>query len=294
MPILLSILVACILVLLVWLRRYMFYGEPNRVVVTRCEVPVPGSSPELDGVVLCHLSDLHISREERNRAAITKAVRSVKAHVYLFTGDLIGGSEGVECFLGWLDEMGDAVRPAVMVLGNAEHKEGVDTAGFVDALRRRGVTVLINQTERIAVHPGATLQILGVDDPHTGHEDFQAAACALEPDRFTLVLCHSPDGLADPAFPPADLVLCGHTHGGQIRLPLLPVLWANTRKVRGIVAGMYQGAPLRRRVPSGCGPRMVYVSRGLGTGGCRARLLCPPELAVFTLRRIEGGTLSTR
>lgn len=286
----LSIAAALALAFLLLLRRYMLYVEPYRIAVTHHEVVSPRLPPKLDGAVLCHLSDLHISRDARNSKAIAQAVRSVKADLYAFTGDLIAGPEGVECFLSWVDDVGDEVRPAVVALGNAEHKEGIDVRQFVAALRSRGITVLMNQSARMPLRHGAELQIVGVDDPHSGHADFQAAARSLDPECFTLALCHSPDGLADPAFPQADLVLCGHTHGGQIRLPFLPVLWTNTRKVRGIVSGMYEGPDLARWTGSPEAVRRLYVSRGLGTGGCRARLFCPPELPVFTLRLGQGAT----
>jgi predicted MPP superfamily phosphohydrolase len=285
MPTLLGILVACALAAILWLRRHMLYTEPNHIAITYHEIPLPEEHSELDGVVICHLTDLHICEEERNQAAVSRAVRSVKADLYAFTGDLIGGTQGIEHFLSWLDAMGASVRPAVLVLGNAEHKKDVDTQKLLDALHSRGIVVLNNRTVQMQLRSGATLQILGVDDPHTGLADFAAAARSLDSKHFTLVLCHSPDGLADEAFPKADLVLCGHTHGGQIRLPFIPVWWTNTRRVRGFVSGMYCGASVRKWIGATSPEAKVYVSRGLGTGGCRARLLCPPELPVFTLRR---------
>ncbi|WP_345465293.1 metallophosphoesterase [Deinococcus carri] len=135
------------------------------------------------------------------------------------------------------------------------------------AFARAGIAVLRNTGQ--AVRPD--LWVGGVDDFICGQPD-AAAALSGAGERATLLLSHNPDLL--PELPgPVGLVLCGHTHGGQIRLPLLgaPVVPSRygQRYAMGWVTGAY-GTP-------------AYVSRGLGTSGLPFRNLCEPELTLLTL-----------
>ncbi|WP_034360747.1 metallophosphoesterase [Deinococcus phoenicis] len=135
------------------------------------------------------------------------------------------------------------------------------------AFARSGVTILRDAGRAVR----DDLWLGGVDDFWFGRPD-PAAALAGAGERATLLLSHNPDLLPDlPG--PAGLVLCGHTHGGQIRLPLFgaPVVPSRygQRYAMGWVRGAY-GTP-------------AYVSRGLGTSGVPLRNLCEPEITLFTL-----------
>src|SRR5205814_1689883 len=103
-----------------------FRIEPFNIEVSRHEVAYPDLPPELDGITLCQLSDLHIGPRPLNEAAIAQAVRSIHADLFLFTGDMIRGRSGPADFLRWLDSLGDSARPAVAIFGNAEHKKRLD------------------------------------------------------------------------------------------------------------------------------------------------------------------------
>jgi hypothetical protein len=279
LPLLLFLLLA-VLALAFYARRI----EPRRVEITRYDVACPNLPPELDGLTICQLSDIHVAREERHEGCVADALRSVSADLYVLTGDLIHGERGIPRLVAWLAKLSDAVRPAVAVPGNAEHKIGVDPADVRSGLESVGVPLLVNASMRLPVR-GGEVQIVGVDDPHTGFSDFEEAYRDADPALWTLLLCHSPDGVADIGDRRADLVLCGHTHGGQIRLPIVGALHAHTLRVRGLVAGWYRGEALSRAIGRDAGSMQVYISRGLGRSGVPYRLLCRPELPVFTLRR---------
>jgi hypothetical protein len=266
------------------LRHYAIHVEPNRVEITRHEVACPDLPPELDGLVIAQVSDLHITAKRRNQEALAAAVRAVEADLYVLTGDMIFLQTGVAPFFQWADALGDAMRPAIAVLGNAENKTYVDRGSVERGLAARGIPLLNNRCMRVPVR-GAAVQVVGVDDPHTRHSDFAAAYADADLAAWTLLLCHSPDGVVDLAGRRADLMLCGHTHGGQFRLPLIGALRANTRRVRGLVSGWYSGEELARKARGPVGSTRLYVSRGLGMSGFRFRFLCPPELPLFTLVR---------
>lgn len=267
--------------------HYMARVEPFNIEVTRHEVCSAELPRELDGFTICQLSDLHISSKPRNRETIAEAVRDIRADLYVLTGDMIYDEPGIEAFLRWFDEISDAIRPTIAILGNAEHKPHFCTSGLLSSLRERAVTLLVN--ESVHCRPGSTeILVIGVDDPHTRSEDFEAAYAGTDPNCWTLLLCHSPDGLATIGTRRADLMLCGHTHGGQIALQPNGWRWPHTHRVKGFVAGWYDEAAIKRRVPAATGVQRLYISRGLGMGYIPLRLNSPPEIAVFVLRRVDG------
>ncbi len=266
--------------------RYGTREEPCQVEVTRHQVESTELPSELDGLTICQISDLHVSPHRRNERAITRALEQVQADLYVFTGDMIYGPDAIPVFFRWLDSHGDRLRPAVAILGNAEHKSFVRTQDVLDGFAGRGIQVLSNASLRLPVH-GGEIQVVGTDDPHTHHCDIQAAYAGADPALWTLLLSHSPDGLAALTTQRADLMLCGHTHGGQVCLPRVGGLWTHTHRVHAFIAGWYNRTAIRRELPHCEGVERLYVCRGLGTGGIPLRLFCRPEIPVFTLERVQ-------
>src|SRR5881628_2195531 len=140
------------------------------------------------------------------------------------------------------------------------------------AVERPGVELLYNSTARVTLR-GATLTVVGIDDPVLGQPDLPRALAAVGAEDHSIWMVHAPgyvDSVPRDVAPRPAAILAGHTHGGQIRLPFYTpyVPYGSGR----FVAGWYKDtvAPL-------------YVARGVGTVGIHARLFCPSELPVFTL-----------
>jgi predicted MPP superfamily phosphohydrolase len=251
----------------------MFAVEPRRVQVTRHEVRVPGLAAPLDGLRIAQVADVHLPA---NRAAVDRAAALLTAErpeIVVFTGDQCEIAEGVGELVAFVREVRGTVA-TLAVLGNWDYRGG--TVGDVArrAYAEAGATLLVNEHAIVSVG-GAGLAFVGVDDVLSGRADLRAAAAGVSDDVSVIAVVHEP-GVADEPMPAGVAVpaftLSGHTHGGQIRIPGLP---AYTPIGSGrFVAGWYT-API--------GP--LYVSRGIGTADIRARLFCPPELPVFTLRR---------
>jgi predicted MPP superfamily phosphohydrolase len=272
---------------LIRLIRYMSFVEPFNIEVTRHEVTSPHLPTELDGMTICQISDLHICPKPRNRDRAAEAIRGIRADLFVLTGDMIYGGPGIAAFLEWIDRLGSSLLPAVAVLGNAEHKPKIRTNDIVEGIEHRGIPVLLNSCMRFT-YGGTTLQVVGVDDPHSLAEDFSSAYASTDSNAWTLLLCHSPDGLSTICSNRADLMLCGHTHGGQVCISPNGWRWSNTKRVKGLVSGWYGRYEIRRRVPSASGVDRMYVSRGIGMGDFPLRLNARPEVAVFVLRRDES------
>jgi len=154
------------------------------------------------------------------------------------------------------------------VLGNH------DTLALADAVQEAGLRILLNEGTALDVN-GAALWLAGVDNPHIFHlHDLDAAFSGAPENAFRVLLAHSPEIADEAAEKGAQLFLCGHTHGGQIRLPYWGPIYAN--------------APCPAERSMGCwraGMMAGHTSPGLGNTNALVRFNCPPEATLLTLRR---------
>lgn len=253
---------------------YAFGIEPHRVSITPHDVPVEGLPAALEGLRILQVSDVHLHDGLHLAARKTMAlVAEAAPDITLLTGDLLERQSQ----LPHLKPFAEAVRgrlATLAVMGNWEYAAGVSPARFARALEAGGAELLFNSARVLPVRD-SQLAVIGLDDPRAGTAQPERALAGLPSGVPSLWTYHAPgftDRLSTNRYPPPTFIATGHTHGGQIRFPLVPPL---TPPGSGrFVAGWYRDtfAPL-------------FVSRGVGTTAVRARFLCPPELPLFTLRR---------
>lgn len=273
----------------------------RRPVLTRVRVPLPGLPPPLSGLRVVQISDLHLGpffgvRHLRHVIALAGAL---SPDVVALTGDFVG-HRSLACLEAHAGELAAlrAPRGIYACLGNHDHWEGAQRV--TAALERAGVRVLINT----AVSLDARLWIVGVDDLMSGRPDLERAVAGVPMGAGVLLLSHNPTILPRVADRPW-LVLSGHTHGGQVALPLLgprrtmllPGIRTLVRLYEGAGCRIHQGrldAVATYRYPAGwfdAGRARLYVSRGVGVGeALPARFFCPPEIVCFTL--VQGNAPS--
>jgi hypothetical protein len=231
----------------------------------------PHLGPGWDGVRIAVLADLHhgplVSDDFVRR--VVKQVNAERVDFVVCVGDLVSGSVRTAELAALLRPL-RAAEAKLAVLGN--HDYWANAPAVTACLERAGFEVLVN-AGRTFLRGGEPLSIAGVDDPWAGRPDPQAAL-ADAPGGPRVLLCHNPDYAErlDARFG-VDLMLCGHTHGGQVRLPLIGAPKSVIRH-RKYESGLARGPACR-----------VYTSRGLGVVGLPVRLGCRPELPVITLRR---------
>ncbi len=257
---------------------YAHLIEPTWLKVKHLTLSLRGLPTNLDGLRLVHLSDLHVGSAvplwflER----VVETVRHLAPHVVVLTGDFVHtnpeGSEKLPALLGKLQ----APHGVFAVLGN--HDYGVNYPGHagmrgveaivITALEQAGIVLLRNTWMPIA-GGRRPLAIMGIDDLWSGRAQITAIE-EIPPSYPRLFLSHNPDILR--FLPPTsfDVLLCGHTHGGQVRIPPFPppVTATASRKFWG---GLYT-----------YGQGVVFVSRGIGYTW-RLRLAARPECVVITL-----------
>ncbi|ASA23941.1 metallophosphoesterase [Paenibacillus donghaensis] len=252
---------------------YAWQGEPNWLEVTSVELAFPQLPSAFAGTTIVHFSDTHLgfNKDARDIASLAEQIRKVSPDLICFTGDIVDSEpEDLEESVAELAEL-HAPLGKYAILGNHDYKNTEKVTGLLQAA---GFKVLRNHSYLIK-QGGSVMAVAGLDDQLHGKPDPEAALKNIPPGTFTLLLMHEPDYADTAQAYPFHLQLSGHSHGGQIRLPLLGAPFTPYGSLK-YIAGLYyteeKGMP-------------VYVNRGFGETYMPFRLLCRPELTVLTLRR---------
>lgn len=247
---------------------------------------LPTDGPET--LTLLHLSDLHVVRNDAKKLRFLASLP--EADVTVVTGDFLAEPEAVERAV-------DAVRPtrgrlaSWFVLGSNDYYVPLPlnyTAYFRRTRRTRkapmgrahdlvrlladdGWEDLSNMRREIALD-GIPIELLGLDDAHIRRHDYRPAPRRAD-ERFGIAVMHSPDSAPEAAAFGYDLLVAGHTHGGQVRLPLIGALVTNCSMPRRLVSGLIR-----------MGSATLHTSPGLGTSKFAPfRFLCRPEATLLEL-----------
>lgn len=251
---------------------YAFGVEPNWLDLAARTLTLPRLAPQFDGYRIAHISDVHMD-EWMNSArldAIVDLINEQQPDLVAITGDFVTYAP-----TRYAGELAAALRRlaphdgTVAVLGNHDH--WTDPGVVRRALRDGGVIELGNRVQRVQ-RGGAVLHVCGVDDVLVGEDRLDQVLRQLPADGAALLLAHEPD-FADTSAATGrfDLQLSGHSHGGQVRVPLV---------------GAPRLPPLGRKYPLGqyqIGSMIQYTSRGIGMIPPRVRFGCRPEIALLTL-----------
>lgn len=271
---------------------YASLVERTRYTLRQVTVPVlpAGSRP----LTVLHISDVHLTPGQDGKVQWIADLERLNPDLVVTTGDNIAHPDAVPVMIDALGALLD--RPGIFVFGSNDYnspkpknparyfladsrtpittpelpwrdlRDAMLTAGWMDANNARGY---VNAA-------GLTIEVVGVDDPHIDKDDYPSVAGPADPDAdLTLGITHSPEPRVLDAMVTdgAQLILAGHTHGGQLCIPGYGALVTNCGLDRGRVKGLseWQGAAL-------------HVSAGLGTSPyAPVRFACPPEATLLTL-----------
>jgi predicted MPP superfamily phosphohydrolase len=232
------------------------------------DILLPGLPQGFHGFRLLHLSDLHLDMDLAITHALARQVREADHDLCVITGDFRARTYGDHAQV--VEAMGDLrthiAGPIYAVLGNHDFIEVVPELESLD------VHVLLNESTVIE-HHGAAIHLAGIDDPHYYRADnLEKAADAIPADATAILLSHSPEIYRHAAHAGFDLMLCGHTHGGQICLPGGTAISYNAKCPRALGRGPWRWHGLQG-----------YTSVGAGTCVVAVRFNCPPEITVHRL-----------
>ncbi|WP_445491635.1 metallophosphoesterase [Niallia sp. 03133] len=258
------------------------YYQNNAVTMTNVTIQSSKIPSSFDHFKIVQLSDLHSKEFGRNQKGLVEKVKKLKPDLIVFTGDLVDSKKYKEVpSLGLMKQL-VSITSVYYVTGNHEW-----WSGKFDRLEKKlqaaGVKVMRNTNEAIKKGNGE-IQLLGVDDPAIAGEDLEEAIVDQEiqtalkgtkkRENFMLLLSHRPELLRLYEKYNMDLVLAGHAHGGQVRIPFIGGLVApNQGFMPKFTAGQYKK-----------GNTIMIVNRGLGNSIIPQRLFNRPEIVEITFR----------
>jgi len=254
------------------LTRLRSRGEQNALtpIVRRLRLVYDNLPESFCGFSILHLTDLHADGLSDFAGVVRECVQDLSVDLCVMTGDYrfatSGACQTVYPPMEHILRAVDARMGVIGILGNH------DVSDEIPELERMGVRMLIN--DALQVRRGReSIWVIGVDDPHYyGCDDLPGALESVPSEAFKILLVHSPEIIEKAEAAGIDLYLCGHTHGGQICLPLLGPLISNSNCARKYTRGQWQYKHLQG-----------YTSPGVGTSGVPVRFFCPPELGLIEL-----------
>lgn len=251
---------------------YLYWGN-TKIGVTNITVTSENIPDEFNGFKIVHISDLHNAEFGNGQKDLIDKIEAQDADIIVITGDMIDSrrtdvDKAVELITG----LGNKI-PVYYVTGN--HESRVREYNELESkLIENGVTVLKNESVKIE-KDSSFINVIGVDDPSFGMlaNDIFHTVSELKTDGYDVLLSHRPELFETYCESGAELVLCGHAHGGQVRIPFAGGLVApNQGLFPEYTAGSYKS-----------GSTEMIVSRGLGNSIIPLRVNNPPELVVITL-----------
>jgi predicted MPP superfamily phosphohydrolase len=278
---------------------YASLVERTHWTLRRFDVPVlpPGSAP----LRVLQLSDLHMTAGQTSKQRWVAGLAALEPDLVVTTGDNLAGTDAVPPTLRALEPLLDL--PGAFVLASNDyyapvpknplkyfkrdhkrvHGDELPWRELRDGMTGRGWLDLTNTTGWLTV-AGVRIAFAGVDDPHLQLDRYDDVAGPADPDAdVRLGLVHSPEPRVLDRFAADgyDLLLCGHTHGGQLRVPFYGALVTNCGIDRQHVRWLHRWAQPSAAHPAGT---WLHVSAGLGTSPYAPyRLACPPEATLLTL-----------
>jgi len=245
--------------------------EANTLIVEKIEIRLERLPKKLENFRVVHLSDIHHS-PFTSLEHITRAVKiagDLRADMFVLTGDYVSHET-------------QYIAPVAEVLGKLEsefgtyaclgnHDHWTDAGMVTDAFRAANINVLINEGFRFEARD-ASFWLCGVDDYMVGKTDLRSALRGSFPDEMKLLLAHNPVIVRQAARYGVDLILSGHTHGGQVKIRDEEKRILPRRKLKN---------GLHRRKDT-----QIYITRGIGTVVLPVRFGCPPEISLIELHSV--------
>lgn len=255
-----------------WLRSLGAHNDIYDLEITRHDVFIDGLPPEFDGYRIAFITDTHVASFMRRglyREVVARAT-AFDPDIILLGGDFVTWERHIPLMTEVLVHGLEARDGVYAVLGNHDYWANADA--IVASMTARGVQFVINR--KVVLRRGdATLPLVGIDEIYRGKPDLDDAFAGVDERKPVLGITHHPDLFDDLGGRRLDLLVCGHTHGGQIRFPFFGSVVVPSKHEGRYAAGFHRQ-----------GKVLMYVSRGIGAIP-PLRILCRPEVATFVLRQ---------
>lgn len=222
----------------------------------------------LKGYKILQISDLHNKRFGKNQTRLLKAMKEYAPDMIVVTGDIVDSNHtdidiAIELIEGAVD-----IAPVYYVTGNHENwLEEATRQELIDRIEKAGAVYLCNKVVTLE-YQGAEMILAGLDNANLRDDTLQEMTKDIQEQQFVLLLAHEPQNIKHYSEAPVDLILSGHAHGGQVRLPLIGGLVAPDQ---GLLPEYIEG--LHKE-----GSSSMIISRGLGNSVIPVRIFNRPEI----------------
>jgi len=292
---------------------YGFAAGRLRYTVERVDVPIANLPPELDGLRIAQLSDIHIGdyMPPHEIARAVAMANELKPDISVVTGDFVS-SEG-DPLDACINELAKLRAPLGVWGCNGNHEIYAGVEDEAERLFQEKGMRLLRARNQVVEHKGARFNLIGVDyqrdhmvsGERTGPM-LQEIEHLVRRDMPNILMSHNPNSFPRAAELGIELSLAGHTHGGQVKVEIVDHSVSPARLISPFVAGLYKlpikqpsalshqpsekardgnGHNVALPASNGTSKAALYVNRGLGTFGFPVRLGVPPEITLLTLRR---------
>ena len=254
---------------------YLLFIEPFHIVLERRNIFLKKLPSNFDGLKIIQISDLHSKKFGKKEKRILEIISQQKVDFLFITGDINEAcTSKIKSNSEFWEELGKTNPSCVYaVFGNHLYDdEKINPIVLKNILEKSGVEVLNNESIKLE-REGEYIWLLGVNDPHTNHHNLSKALQRVDSFSTKILLAHSPEIIDDLKTGDVDLILTGHTHGGQVRIPYIRPFWVPTNYRGKYERGLFKikGA-------------YMYVNRGIGTKKLPIRFNSSPEITLFTLK----------
>ena len=260
-------IVAAVISVLCW---YSFIFEPNNIQIEKIDIEIENLPADFNGVKIVHLTDFHSFGFDEREKRVIEIVKEINPDFVFITGDFVDSKtkDFDSCAKFW-QELGKQYDGRIFgVLGNH------DLNSLEKLLEQNNINILNNENTKI-FQGDDYIYLIGVNDPDTHRDNLGKAMLGAREGVPKILLAHSPDIIEDlKAGETPDLILVGHTHGGQVKIPFITPFWVPTENHGKFASGLFE-----------INDTYMYVNKGIGMTALQIRFNCPPEIAVIELRK---------
>lgn len=275
-------LLAKLLILILVLEIYgFFYLQTNHIILKTQQITDSELSKTLKDLKIVQISDLHIRRFGDREKRLVSFIKNINPDIIFITGDFAANNKGIQSCIELLEKFPVSSK-TLAILGNNDHtykSEAINTDLLIKELNKIGITVLINESVKITIEDKAKMiqsffYVVGLDDNYLWLDDIFKAMENVPEGSPKILLAHAPNIVEKINTKGINLILSGHTHGGQIALPFIGALYTNPicNAKKKFVSGLYKE------------DTNLYVNRGIGTVEIPLRLFARPEITVFEFK----------
>jgi len=270
-------------ILLILIALYIFI-EPYWFNVKKIEIEFEDLPEEFNGFTITHISDTHISKQgffEKKLAHLFKYLP--ETDICLITGDLVYNEKAVPIFIETVKNI-KSRNGSYFVSGNSEYKSHNNHLRLISTISRIGGIKNIDNNHIELYKEGNKIEIIGIDESSVNKADINTAFKGTSKNNFKIALVHCPSLTRDIIPYSPNLILAGHTHGGQVRLPF-NIIYTHMPKDKTLNDSFFTPDKISKIIKKDVKKSHLLVNRGLGTSNLWIRFRCRPELYLITLKK---------